>query len=289
MKKYTSLGMFLIDFRAHKNMSQADFAAKLEVDIRTIIRWEKNQTLLKPEKEEALVDIAFVPYQVIRNLNAPVAIHTFYDFTLRKYSLSLMSNDIPEANWLKDKISISTDRLRTIQYDSDIKNALQCICLQPHIKKPIGIDVIKKALRLLPELNLIIFDNSNYYSGHSVFLPLSMECYNRLKKREIREEAITVNDLVDYKQLNNPVFYAYDINSDCNENIFYIASKLMRFFMHIKREYLYGAFISRLDSYSLNTQMGIRIVWQDDEQQLPDGSIYLPRFYEGSFAEFLNT
>jgi len=70
MKKYTSLGTLLIDFRAYKNMSQAELASKFDVDIRTIIRWEKNETLLKSDKEEDMVDITFIPYQVIRNLNA---------------------------------------------------------------------------------------------------------------------------------------------------------------------------------------------------------------------------
>ena len=47
MKKYTSLGDLIIGFRDLNNISQADLAGKFDVDIRTIIRWEKNETLLK--------------------------------------------------------------------------------------------------------------------------------------------------------------------------------------------------------------------------------------------------
>ncbi len=64
MKKYSSIGDLLIDYRVLNKISQSDLAAQFEVDIRTIIRWEKNETLLKPDKEEEMVDITFIPYQV---------------------------------------------------------------------------------------------------------------------------------------------------------------------------------------------------------------------------------
>ncbi len=61
MKKYSSLGQLLLDYRKVYAVSQIDLAAQFGVDIRTIIRWEKNETLLKPDKEEEMVDITFIP------------------------------------------------------------------------------------------------------------------------------------------------------------------------------------------------------------------------------------
>jgi len=52
MKKYSNLGELLIDFRELNSLTQTDFAAKLGVDTRTIVRWEKNTTLIKPQKED---------------------------------------------------------------------------------------------------------------------------------------------------------------------------------------------------------------------------------------------
>ena len=80
MKKYSSIGELLIDYRSLNNISQIELASEFDVDIRTIQRWEKNMTLLKPDKEEEMIDITFIPYQVIRNLSAPFSIPTFYDF-----------------------------------------------------------------------------------------------------------------------------------------------------------------------------------------------------------------
>lgn len=288
MKRYTSLGELLVDYREYNKISQSNLAAEFDVDVRTIIRWEKNDTLLKPEKEEAMVDITFIPYQVVRNLNAPVSIPTFFDLSIRKYSLSSLSNDLPEAEWLKDKLSYSTERLRTIEYDSDMDNIIRATLMQEHISEAIDRDLLKKAINLLPELNLIMFDTSNYYSGHCVFLPLNEASYNKLRNREIQEKDLTVNDLVDYKYESRPIFFAYSINADCNENLFSLSAKIMTFFKAIKTDYLYGSFISRMDSYTLNSQMGIKIVWDDGEQELKHKVISSPRFYEGNFTEFLS-
>ena len=64
MKKYNSLGELLIDFRKENDLSQSDFAAQMNVDVRTVQRWEKDETLIKPEKEKALADDTLLPYHV---------------------------------------------------------------------------------------------------------------------------------------------------------------------------------------------------------------------------------
>ncbi|TYA58262.1 helix-turn-helix domain-containing protein [Formosa maritima] len=286
MKKYTSIGALLIDFRKYTIMSQAELAAKFDVDIRTIIRWEKNETLLKPDKEEEMVDITFIPYQVIRNLNAPVSIPVFYDFNIRKYSLSSLSKDLPDPNWIKN-IHSKTNRIRTIKYDSDLNDILRCTQLQPHIPKPISKELIIKASEILSELNLIIFDTSGYYSGHCVFFPLTKRFYNKIKKRQIKEEDITIEDLIDYKKSKSPVFYAYDINSDCNENFLYIAASILEFLKKFKRKYTYAAYTSRNDTYDINKALGLNIIWEDKELQKEIKSIAPPRLYEGNFKYFL--
>ncbi len=175
MKKYSSLGEILFDFRTRNKISQIDLAAKFDVDIRTILRWEKNETLLKPEKEEAMVEITFIPYQVIRNLNAPIAIPTYYDFDLRKYSLSSISNDLPDADWIKEKIDKSTNRIRSIENNTDINNIIRFTNLQKNHQKSIDKDLITAAIKLIPELNIIVTDTSGNYAGHCVYFPLNVE------------------------------------------------------------------------------------------------------------------
>ncbi len=286
MKKYTSLGELLLDYRKQNNLSQSDLAIQFDVDVRTIIRWEKNETLLKPDKEEEMVDITFIPYQVIRNLNAPVSIPTYYDLNLRRYSLSSISNDLPEADWLSDKRNFKSDRLRTIKFDSDIESIIRCSLYQKEIFKPVKKEIIKKAIQLLPEINVIIYDTSGYYSGHSIFFPLTIDLYKKIRNRTMKEADITINDLVDYKKVENPVFYAYDIQADCNENFYYIGGEIISFFEKFDAPYTYASYTSRNDTYRINEQIGLSIIWEDKELQQVINSSAPPRLYEGSFLRY---
>jgi len=287
MKKYTSLGELLIDYRKIKKVSQLDLAAQFEVDIRTIIRWEKNETLLKPDKEEEMVDITFIPYQVIRNLNAPVSIPVFYDFDIRKYSLGKISNEFPDANWLKSKMNTLSDRLRAISHDSDMEDIIRSSLVQKHILKPIRKEFISKAAALLPELNLILFDSSGYYSGHSVFFPLKRSVYNKIRDRSLKEEELTIQDFVGNEKEINPVYYAYDMNADCNDNMFLIVGAIMKYFKKLSCDYTYASYTSRHDTYDVNHQIGSTLVWEDKEHQDELNSKAPPRLYEANLTKFL--
>ncbi len=289
MKKYSSIGELLIDYRSLNNISQIELASEFDVDIRTIQRWEKNMTLLKPDKEEEMVDITFIPYQVIRNLNAPVSIPTFYDFELRKYSLSTIAKELPNPHWVKSKMNYSTERLRTISHNSDIDSIIRCSLVQKHISKPIRKELILKAVELLPKLNSILFDSSGYYAGHIVFFPISQSCYNKIRDRSIKEEDLSELDFIDYNKEDNMVFYAYDISTDCNENMFYITGSVLRFFSELKnKKYLYASYASRDDTYEINRLLGVTIVWEDKIKQKELKSKAPPRLYEGNFEKFFN-
>ncbi len=289
MKKYSSIGALLIDYRNLNNTSQIELASAFDVDIRTIHRWEKNITLLKPDKEEEMVDITFIPYQVIRNLNAPVSIPTFYDFELRKYSLSTINKELPNPHWVESKMNYSTERLRTISHNSDIDNIIRCSLVQKHISKPIRKELILKAVALFPELNKILFDSSGYYAGHIVFFPITQSCYNNIRDKSINEEGLSELDFIDYHKEDNPVFYAYDISADCNANLYYITGAVLRFFSELKnKKYLYASYTSRDDTYEFNKHLGTTIVWEDKIKQRELKSKAPPRLYEGNFEKFFN-
>ncbi len=289
MKKYSSIGELLIDYRTLNNISQIELASEFEVDIRTIQRWEKNITLLKPDKEEEMVDVTFIPYQVIRNLNAPVSIPTFYDLELRKYSLSSIGTELPNPHWVESKMNYATERLRTISHNSDIDNIIRCSLVQKHISKPIRKELILKAVTLLPELNSILFDSSGYYAGHIVFFPITQSCYTKIRDKSMKEEDLSELDFIDYKKEDNPVFYAYDISTDCNENMYYISGALLRFFKELNnKKYLYASYASRDDTYEFNKQLRVTIVWEDKIKQKELKSKAPPRLYEGNFEIFFN-
>lgn len=287
MKKYTSLGSILKDYRTHRNISQSELASELNVDIRSVIRWEKNETLLNSEKEEALAHATFIPYQVIRNLNTGNPIATFYDFDLRKYSLSAISSELPDANWIGSKIDVPTSRLKHIETKEDIDNVIRFTKLQKNPLKNVDRELIAEAARQFPDLNLIILDQSGNYSGHSVYFSLRMETYNKIKDRSIQETDLKRKDLVNYTTQETPVFYCHSITADSNENFFYIIGAVLKFYRDIApKNYLYALLTSRYDSRDMSHQLHIKTIWEDHEIKDKYGLIDVPRLVEGDFKLF---
>jgi len=288
MKKYNSIGELLMDFRKVNKISQAEFAVRLNVDIRTIQRWENGTTLIKPDKEGDIVTETLLPYQLVRNLNAAVPILTYYDFSLRKYSLSKLSNKLPDAKWFKDSINIATQRIRAFDYESDIDYIVKYMQFHKQITKPLR-EVIRESSRLLPEMNLIITDDSGYYSGHSLIFPLKTEVYEKLKGQKMQESDLRVNDLIPHRNMERPVFFGFDITADSNDNMFYLVSQLLRFVRDKPNQnYLFCSMPLRHDNFDLNKQVGLKIVWEGEKGKNKYGLEVAPRFQEGNFQNFLS-
>jgi len=288
MKKYTSLGELLIDYRKINKISQADFAANINVDTRTVLRWEKNVTLVKPDKEDILVHETLLPHQLIRNLNTINPIPTFYDFSIRKYSLTQRTNIFPEASWFKSQMDIATKRVRTIDYDKDIDYIIKQMQFHKTVSKNIA-NVIRESIKLLPELNLIIEDDSGHYSGHSLMFSIKQSTYEKLKDRKMSDSELNVDDLVNYKTQNKPIFFGFDATADCNDNIFYITNQLLRFVRDIPNQsYLFCSIPLRYDSFEMNKQAGLKIIWEGDKGKNIFGLEIAPRFQEGNFKDFLS-
>ena len=288
MKKYNFIGELLVDYRKIKKCSQAEFAARLNVDIRTVQRWENGTTLIKPDKEEDIVMETLLPYQLVRNLNASVPIPTYYDFSLRKYSLSKLTNRLPHAEWFKRNLEVATKRIRTLDYETDIDYIVRYMQYHKKITKSLK-EVIKEAARLLPEMNLIITDDSGFYSGHSLIFPLKPETYEKLKSRQMNEQDLTVNDLIHHKKLERPIFLGFDITADSNDNNFYISSQLLRFVRDKPNQgYLFCSIPIRYDNLELSDQMGLKIIWEGERGKNEFGLEVFPRFQEGNFRNFLS-
>lgn len=289
MTRYNSIGELFTDYREFNDLSQSDFATILNVDLRTVQRWEKNLTLIKSDKEEDIVLATLMPYQLIHNLNAAVPIPIFYNFKTRKYSLSQRTNELPKLEWYLDQIDVVSNNLRTIDFDYDIKHIDHFIDSQKKDETYVNNDLIKETVRLLPELNYIFTGKAGYYAGHCIVLPLKEEIYLKLRNKEMSNKDLRANHLINYKSLEKPIFYTYDITGDCNDTIFYVMAKFFRFFRDIKnKNYIMCGYTERDDDYNLNLQSGLKPIWEDLALQAKLKLDYPPRFFEGNFNNYLS-
>ena len=284
MKKYFALGELLVDYRKHRTLTQIDFAAILDVDVRTIIRWEKNESLIKAEKEKLIIENLGIPHQVIRNLNTEHPIAVYFDFDRWMYALTLLSSMVKSSNEFKTDTEYVTSRIETLADDKDYdfityiqKNQKNC--------NPLRLDVVKTASRILPELNLVIRDQSGYHGGHISILPLKYEIYEKIRDRKMLENQLQVKDLTFSLNGDSPVFYFYSIYSNSLDNTYYLINKLL--FYLKKRElkdYIFAGITFQKLKVERFREMGFEVIWEKEVEEYPDRKA---SFLNGNFDEFL--
>lgn len=280
MKQYYSLGELLIDYRNLNEVSQSELAAMLDVDVRSVIRWEKNETLVKSEKEKDLVEQTFIPYQVIRNLNAAVPIPVYFDFKIRKYSISEISIGLPDTAIFKahlDAVSPMT-RCVTENPEQNIKNILHYHRYLYKTDVPVTGQLILEAAKILPELNLVLYDQAGYYAGHCVVLPIKRHAYEKLRGRKMPEGELRATDLANFKTEEQPIFYGYSIYGDCNENMHYMLNPLL-VFLKKHSKHTIASLVARPDGEKLLEDLGMKVLWTDTSNRSINE--FLPVFMEG--------
>jgi hypothetical protein len=157
------------------------------------------------------------------------------------------------------------------------------------LRKPLDRELIREAITLLPDINLLIVDDTGYYSGHCVVFPIKHETFIKLKNHEMKEEDLTLTDLRDFRNEARPVFHFYDVTADCNENIFYIAGAVLKFFKELQNvNYIASSLTHRFDTLALNTHLGLKLEWEDEPTTDVLGTETQAKFYVGDFKEYLS-
>jgi len=284
MKKYTSLAELLVDYRAYHQLSQIDFAALLDIDVRTVIRWEKNESLINQEKEKSIVEILGIPHQVIRNLNTEKPIPIYFDLFRRVYSHTRLSQKVLISCEMLLDSSIDTDRFLLISKESDIEFVTYIQKLNKN-NKPLKAELIKKAAKILPELNVALYGQSGFYSGHITVLPLKYDIYLKIRNHEIKESDLKTSDL-DIDLTENPlVFYYYSVYADSAENYYYILNRLLTFFQRNKfKNYIFAGISYRKPKIEFLLEIGLDNIWEEPIEE--DGKD-MASLMEGNFDEYL--
>jgi transcriptional regulator with XRE-family HTH domain len=283
MKRFHSLGEFLVDFRKHRNLTQLDFSVMLEVDVRTIIRWEKNESLIKAEKENLLIENFGIPHQVMRNLNTDLPLPVYFDFERWMYSLNLLSSVVRSSKEFKSDIEHETSRIETLKEEKDF-NFISLIQQNQMNATPINLEVLKTAAQILPELNLVIHDHSGFHGGHISVLPLKFETYNLIRDKKLKENQLTLNNLTRFPD-QKQVFYFYSLYSNSKDNIFYLINRLLYYFKKRQlKDYVFAGITFQKLQVERFREAGFQVIWEEQMEDYPE---YKATFLSGNFDEFL--
>lgn len=283
MKKYHNFAELLIDYREINNLSQLDLASLLDVDVRTVNRWEKSISLIKPDKEKYIVEKLLLPYQLIHNLNSEHPIPVFYDMNIRTYSLSPMFTKI-KGKWLKLGLPSNKECINQISTETDMQ-LVEDYRDKTNKTKPIKKELIRAAAKYLPEINLILYSETGFYLGHICVLPLKNSSYLKIKNKEIDETDININDLTGNFTESNQIFYFYSIDADSFENTYNMTKPVLEFFNKKKfKDYLFAGITYRQKQVEILKEMGLNIIWEDTVGGNENNTATM---LEGNFNHFL--
>lgn len=284
MKKYSTLAELLIDYREFHKLSQLDLAAKLDVDARTVIRWEKNESLIKLDKEKFFVKNLGIPHQVIRNLNTEKPIPIYFDLFRRVYSHSRISQNVSSNSNLLFDEDIDTDRIHLISKESDIEFITYIQKLNNN-NRPIKAELIKKAAKILPELNLALYGQSGFCAGHVTVLPLKYNSYLKLRNQEINESDLNANDLnIDLTE-TPLVLYYYSLYAESVDNAYYLINRMIAHFKSSNyKDYIFAGISYRKRKIGLLKEMGLKTIW---EKPIDEDGNDIATFMEGNLDLYL--
>lgn len=285
MKKYLTLGELLSEYRAYHRISQLDLAAKLDVDVRTVIRWEKNESLVKQEKETDFVKKLGIPHQVIRNLNSENPIAIYFDFFRRVYSFSRLSQKVSSNSEFILNPLIDTERIKLISEDRDLEFITYIQRLSKN-NQPLKPQLVLEAARILPELNLVLYSHSGFCAGHIAVLPLKYSSYLKIRNQEMPEGNLNSSDLT-FDLNNSPqVFYYYSIYAESIENAYYLVNRTIDHFKRKKyKDYIFAGISYRKTKIDFLQEVGLKVIW---EKYTNDDGESLATLMEGNLDNFIS-
>jgi transcriptional regulator with XRE-family HTH domain len=285
MKKYETLAELLIDYRNYHQQSQFELAAKLDVDARTVIRWEKNESLIRQEKETDLVRILGIPHQVIRNLNTENPIPIYFDFLRRVYSFTTLSQNVLSNSVFILDPEIDTNRIHLISSEKDVEFISYIHKLHKNYS-PLKAEILLKAAQILPELNLVLYSYSGFFAGHISILPLKYSSYLKIRNDGMLERNLDFNDLAFDMSDSPQVFYYYSLYADSVDNSYYLINRVMFHFLKNKyKEYIFAGISRVKERIDLFKEMGLNVVW---EKQIEDDGKSKSTLLEGTLEYFLS-
>lgn len=285
MEFYTHLKDLIKDYRKTFGLSQKDLAASLDTDVRTVIRWEKGEAVMNPDRIKEFSERLFIPYQVLVNLNFPTPLPVYYSIQARTYALDAGTTQITYVDWLKQRVELGKVKIKPIETEKELKFIRRVLNLRGK-QDFVNNSVILEAVKVLPELNVILLNEFGECGGNLVFFPLKYEVYMKLKKGKMKEKDIQKADFRDKDDKDGKtVFYFYSLYAEKFSNVFHLMNLVFEFFKKQNNDHLVAGKACIPSRMEFLKNIGLNKV----TNAVVRGKISKEVMMEGSLYSFLNT
>ncbi len=262
---YKTLGQIIRDYRQWRKLSQDKFAESIKVSVRQLRRWEAELSHASIENLQDIANITGIPMEVCIALNADNPL--WYSLQKKRFAYTLIEAELIRVNDLlksythpgrnipakNDKIITDKHIDMILSYHHDVYSA----------KKSLDKNVLTKAIKMLPDLNRITFDNWGLMVGYVVCLPMRMDVYRELKKQKVLEDYLTTDKISDISTLNKGVFFHYSIFAESLSVAYPMIVNNLKYFSEIKQKegYLAAFQTAILKGKEFFSDMGMRVAW----------------------------
>lgn len=262
---YKTLGLLIKDYRQWQKLSQDEFAELIKVSVRQLRRWEAGLSHASIENLQDIAKATGIPMEACIALNADNPL--WYSLEKRRFAYSLIEVDLIRVNDLL-KGHRQSDKGIPIKNEEIITDKHIDMILSYHrdsygTKKPLSKNVFMKAIRILPDMNLIIFDQWGLMVGYVVCLPMRMDMYKELIRQKILEDYLVTEKISDISGLHEGVFFHYSIFSASLSVAYPMIVNNLRYLSKMKQKegYIAAFHTATVKGKEFFCDLGMRTVW----------------------------
>jgi transcriptional regulator with XRE-family HTH domain len=291
MKYYENLGGLLKEYRTYHSWSQEDFAEKLNVDLKSYQRWERNKHPVKEKTMRTISRVTNLPLTVLKSLNAQIAIyysikkhrlaHTKLESEISVYrELLTLTPPKDEGISLKFHPLSSADQIRWIKaFDHDI---YPC-------EDSCRVETVLRAGEIVPELNFISADQEDFPTGYFVCLPLSAKTYVRFKNNQCREGELLPQDLFNVFNFGFGVLYCIStaLSTPIQHNILAKAGQHLTKYMN-NEKIMICAYAVTKEGHEICQKFKMNPVFENRKEHPSAGTERVPTLYESQLKNLLH-
>jgi transcriptional regulator with XRE-family HTH domain len=228
MRQYEGFQALMTDYRESKNQSQGALARKLGISERTFGRWERGDGGFGRSELLNLARVTRIPVEVLLRLS--FGYPTLYNVRTHRYATCSFDHDFVNETVLRERLLSSAweGQVHSLGPDSEYSETVATF-FRPVFPNALHSSqaTIRTAADMAPNLNLIVLDPFEVYSGHIMCFPLRDQAYDDLVSEKMREADIAPEHLEPLSRTGSAHLHLYGVFATYSTHMYSLMRRLV--------------------------------------------------------------
>jgi transcriptional regulator with XRE-family HTH domain len=281
---YKTLGALLRDYRRTHRIKQARLAKEIEIDQKTLSRWEGGSS---PGHENLLRLAQHTIFPIELLLRLAYEIPTLYNVKSHRMAYSGFDTDFVNRKLLQKELFVGgpDTTIEVTQARDSLAHVLRRKRQIYTEARWVADKVVGRASELAPPLNLVAHGYGQTYVGHLLVLPVNKSAYQALRSQGRRERQIELADLVDLHAPDLGALHIYSLHASTSHVAYILLQRmiiaLLQSWDQLEKK---GCYLTRYtvteDGLELSSKMEMREVFTDVAEHRSARTEVVPEFRE---------